>query len=96
MVNTATPADVPRDMTTKIEPSGTNPDDHPPESTPATNGSPRTEATKPLTVMLPEDLLRKLRVIAVLRDKSISEIVADHVEGLVKRDLKKVLAKLDV
>lgn len=32
----------------------------------------------------------------MLRDKSISEIVADHVEGLVKRDLKKALAKLDV
>jgi len=83
-------------MTTKPEPGTSDQHEHQPESTPATNGAPRTEATKPLTVMLPEDLLRKLKVIAVLRDKSISEIVADHVEGLVKRDLKKVLAKLEV
>jgi hypothetical protein len=62
----------------------------------SSNGTVRAEATRPLTVMLPEDLLRKLRVIAVVRGRSISEIVLDHVEALVKRDLKKTLAKLDI
>ena len=83
-------------MTTKTEPGSGDQHEQLPDVAPSTNGSPRTEATKPLTVMLPEDLLRKLKVIAVLRDKSISEIVADHVEGLVRRDLKKVLARLEV
>ena len=82
-------------MTTKLE-SSTNPDDHQDDSASSTNAHPRTETNKPLTVMLPEDLLRRLKVIAVLRDKSISEIVADHVEGLVRRDLKKALSKLEV
>lgn len=55
----------------------------------------RGDATKPLTVMLGEDLLRRLKVIAVLKDTSVSEIVAEHIEALVRRDLKKVLAKLE-
>ncbi|MEI9942216.1 MAG: hypothetical protein WDO69_33790 [Pseudomonadota bacterium] len=82
-------------MTTRTDPGSGNQDEHQPESA-SSNDTVRTEPTKPLTVMLPEDLLRKLRVIAVVRGRSVSEIVVDHVEGLVRRDLKKALAKLDV
>ena len=82
-------------MTTKTDPGSVDQHEHQPESAPS-NSAGRAEGAKPLTVMLPEDLLRKLRVIAVLRGRSVSEIVVDHVEGLVKRDLKKALAKLDV
>jgi hypothetical protein len=35
-------------------------------------------------------------VIAVVRARSVSEIVVDHIERLVKRDLKKALVKLEV
>ncbi len=53
-----------------------------PPSNPA-NGTSRAE-TRPLTVMLPEDVLRKLKVIAVLKDRSVSELVADHIDALVR------------
>ena len=55
----------------------------------------RSDATKPLTVMLSEDLLRRLKVIAVLKDTSVSEIVAEHIGAIVRRDRKKAIAKLD-
>lgn len=55
----------------------------------------RGEATRPLTVMVSEDLLRRLKVIAVLKDASVSEIVAEHLETVVRRDLKKLLVKLE-
>jgi hypothetical protein len=44
---------------------------------------------------LPEDLLKRLRVLAVVRDRSVSDIVTEHLEALVRRDLKKALAKLE-
>ena len=61
----------------------------------STNNAARPEATKPLTIMLPEELLRKLKVIGVVRERSISELVIDYIDGPVKRDLKKVIGKLD-
>ena len=63
---------------------------------PSHAGTPaRTDPGKPLTVVLPEDLLKRLRVLAVVRDRSVSDIVTEHLEALVRRDLKKALAKLE-
>lgn len=68
------------------------PDDHEPASTP-TNSTARGE-TKPLTIMLPDDILKKLKIVAIVRETSVSELVADAAAGVVKRELKKALAKL--
>jgi predicted nucleic acid-binding Zn-ribbon protein len=50
--------------------------------------------TKALSVNLDEDLLRRLRVIAVLRDTSVSALIESYLASQVRRDLKKVVAKL--
>lgn len=52
------------------------------------------EPTKPITVMLPEDLLKKLKVVAIVRETSVSELVAEAAAGVVKRELKKALSKI--
>lgn len=66
-----------------------------PEPT-AANPAARQESTKALTLVLPETLLRRLRVIAVLKNKSVSEIVCEHIDVIVKRDLRKLIGKLDL
>jgi hypothetical protein len=61
---------------------------------PSTNGdTSRTEA-KPITIMLPDDLLKKLKVVAIVRETSVSELVAEAAAGVVKRELKKALSKI--
>ncbi len=65
---------------------------HEPPSTPA-NGTPRAE-TKPITVMLPDDLLKKLKIVAIVRETSVSELVAEAAAGVVRRELKKAVAKI--
>ncbi len=57
-------------------------------------GSPQAESAKPLTIMLPDDVLKKLKIIAIMRSTSVSEVLADAAISVVKRDLKKVLGKL--
>lgn len=61
----------------------------------ATSGAARTESTKPITIMVPEDTLRRLKVIAIVRDTTVGELLSDAAAALVKRDLKKVLGKLE-
>jgi len=63
-----------------------------------TNGkdTTKTEATRPVTVLLAEDLVRKLKVIAVMRDASISTVIEGYVAKAVKADIKKAIGKLDV
>ncbi len=61
-------------------------------STP-TSGASRAE-TKPLTIMLPDDVLKKLKIVAIVRETSVSELVADAAAGVVKRELKKALVKI--
>ncbi len=63
------------------------------ESTPA-NGMPRTEPTKPLTIMLPDDVLKKLRVVAIVKETSVSELVAEAAAGVVRKELKRALLKI--
>ena len=52
--------------------------------------------SKPLTVTVPDALLKRLRVVAVLREQTISEVVVSYVSSQVRRDLKKLSSKLDV
>jgi len=69
-------------------------DDRPaPEGT-HLNGASHGEPTKPITIMLPDDLLKKLKVVAIVRETSVSELVAEAAAGVVKRELKKALIKI--
>ena len=52
------------------------------------------EPTKPITIMLPDDLLKRLKVVAIVRETSVSELVAEAATGVVKRELKKALSKI--
>ena len=66
------------------------------QSTPNThgNGSTPTDNTKPVTIALPEDTLRKLRVIAIVKESSVSELIAEAAASVVKRELRKALSKI--
>lgn len=60
-------------------------------------GSPSTTPTgsaKPITIMLPDDLLKKLKVVAIVRETSVSELVAEAAGTVVRRELKKALSKI--
>ena len=52
------------------------------------------QRTRTLSVNIDEDLLRRLRVIAVLKDTSLSALIENYLASQVRRDLKKVVAKL--
>lgn len=67
--------------------------EHPSKAT--SNGASHPETTKPITIMLPDDVLKKLKVVAIVRETSVSELVAEAAAGVVKRELKKALGKLD-
>jgi len=70
--------------------------------TPATSGEPEgrprngshADSAKPITIMLPDDVLKKLKIIAIMRNVSVSEVLADAAVSVVRRDLKKFLGKL--
>ncbi len=49
------------------------------------NKSSETE-TRNITLALPKDLLRKVKLLAVERDMSVSRLLAETLEELVKRD----------
>ena len=67
----------------------------PAEAHPAhANGATHAEPGRPITVMLPDDILKKLKIIAIMRSTSVSEVLADAALSVVKRDLKRVLGKL--
>jgi hypothetical protein len=51
--------------------------------------------TRPLTVTIRDDLLTKLRVVAVLRDQPVSAVVEGYIAKLVKQDLKRLASKLE-
>jgi hypothetical protein len=71
-----------------------NPDD-PQRSVPTpSNGAATLEPTKPITVMLPDDLLKKLKIVAIVRESSVGELVAEAAAAVVKRELKKALSKI--
>jgi hypothetical protein len=60
----------------------------------AASGSSQAESAKPITITLPDDILKKLKIIAILRSTSVSEVLSDAAVSVVRRDLKKVLGKL--
>lgn len=60
------------------------------------NGASSPEPTKPVTIALPDDLLRKLKVVAIVREVSVSELLAEAAAMVVRRELKKALAKIAV
>lgn len=64
------------------------------QETTGANGSAHPETTKPITIMLPDDILKKLKVVAIVRETSVSELVAEAAAGVVKRELKKALSKI--
>jgi hypothetical protein len=71
----------------------TNDDARESEVTP-TNGSTRAASSKPITIMLPDDLLKKLKVVAIVRETSVGELIAEAAAAVVKRELKKALSKI--
>lgn len=58
-----------------------------------TNGA-TLEPTKPITIMLPDDVLKKLKIVAIVKETSVSELVAEAAAGVVRRDLKRALTKV--
>jgi hypothetical protein len=62
--------------------------------TPSTSAA-RPESAKPVTIQLRDDVLQKLKIVAILQETSVSDLLADAAEALVKRDLKKLLGRLD-
>ena len=54
----------------------------------------QTEPTKPLTIALGEDVLKKLRIIAIVKETSVTALISEAAAGVVRRELKKALAKL--
>jgi hypothetical protein len=64
-------------------------------TTPApSNGTAHAEPTKPIIIMLPDDVLQKLKIVAIVREVSVSDLVAEAAAGVVKRELKKALGKV--
>jgi hypothetical protein len=55
----------------------------------------RPDNLKPVTIQIRDDILQKLKVVAILQDSTVSDLLADAAAHLVKRDLKKLIAKLE-
>jgi hypothetical protein len=55
----------------------------------------RSENLKPITIQLRDDVLQKLKIVAILQETSVGELLADAASSLVKRDLKKLLTRLE-
>jgi hypothetical protein len=60
----------------------------------ATSTGNQTEPTKPITISLSEDILKKLRIIAIVKGSSVTALVAEAASSVVRKELKKALAKL--
>ena len=70
------------------------PADSRPDDAPSSNGTSAPEPTKPITIMLPDDTLKKLKVVAIVRETTVSELVAEAAASVVKRELKKALSRI--
>jgi len=62
---------------------------------PSGNGLVRPDNSKPVTIQLRDDVLQRLKILAILQETSVGELLADAASGLIKRDLKKLLGKLE-
>lgn len=70
-------------MTTPSDPSGTS------------ASAARAENAKPVTIQLRDDILQRLKIVAILQETTVGELLADAAASLVKRDLKKLLGRLE-
>jgi len=68
------------------------PDPQPVDPTP--NGTARPEPTRPITIMLPDSVLKKLKVVAILKETTVSDLLADAAVAVVRRELKRALGKI--
>ena len=57
------------------------------------NSPGRAENTKPVTILLAEDTLRKLKMVAIMKSTTGGELLAEAAVSVVKRDLKKGVGK---
>ena len=55
----------------------------------------RSENAKPVTIPIPEEIVRRLKVIAIIRDTTIGELLVEAAAAIVRRDLKKALVRLE-
>jgi len=85
-VHPATLPHVPGSMTPE-------PDPQPVDPSPA-NGTARPEPTRPITIMLPDSVLKKLKVVAILKETTVSDLLADAAVAVVRRELKRALGKI--
>lgn len=60
-----------------------------------TNVANRAENTKPVTIQLRDDLLQKLKILAILQESTVSDLLAESAAVLVKRDLKKLMNRIE-
>jgi hypothetical protein len=67
----------------------------PSDSSAASSNGARTENAKPVTIQLRDDVLQKLKIVAILQETSVGELLAEAAAALVKRDLKKLLGRLE-
>ena len=58
------------------------------------NGASHREATKPLTILLADEVLKRLKIVAIVREVTVGELVAEAAAGVVKKELKKALSKI--
>jgi len=61
---------------------------------PPANGTARPEPTRPITIMLPDSVLKKLKVVAILKETTVSDLLADAAVAVVRRELKRALGKI--
>jgi len=80
-------------MTSNADSSAANHENRDTSNTPS-NGASHGEPTKPITIMLPDDTLKKLKIVAIVRETSVSELVAEAAAGVVRRELRKALTKI--
>lgn len=66
-----------------------------PDSSAASANAARPENAKPVTIQLRDDVLQKLKIVAILQETTVGELLADAAASLVKRDLKKLLGRLE-
>jgi hypothetical protein len=82
---------------TPSKPNGTSTTEHPEQPTAHTTPVATAPASdkKPVTVMIPEGLHRKVKVLAELSGTSLSDLVEGQLKTLVKERLPGLLASLD-
>lgn len=87
-----------KSATPKTKSNGTSPEETSEQAVTSTSPTPSTTTApekKPVTVMIPEALHRKVKVLAELSGTSLSDLVETEMKALVKTKLPGLLAGLD-